>query len=175
MPIKPRRSYEAGHRPKFLVVVDESEECDRAVYFAARRAARVGADVLMLAVVEPSEFRHFLGVGNVMLAEAEEEAGKRLETAATCVRAIARLEPQSTIREGDVAQEILSLIEEDEDISLLVLAAGGGPEGPGPLVSTLAGKGGSAIGFSGKGLAAFPVPIAIVPGQLGDAEIDALA
>ena len=36
-----RRSYEAGHKPKLLVVVDDTAECDRAVYFAAgeRRAS----------------------------------------------------------------------------------------------------------------------------------------
>ena len=43
-----RRSYEAGHKPKFLVVIDETPECDRAVYFASRRAARIGASVVML-------------------------------------------------------------------------------------------------------------------------------
>ena len=32
---KKRRSYEAGHSPKFLVVIDDSPECDRAAYFAA--------------------------------------------------------------------------------------------------------------------------------------------
>ena len=37
-----RRSYEAGHKPKFLVVIDDTEECDRAVYFASQRAARTG-------------------------------------------------------------------------------------------------------------------------------------
>ena len=30
-----RRSYEAGHKPKWLVVIDDTAECDRAVYFAA--------------------------------------------------------------------------------------------------------------------------------------------
>ena len=39
MSAKRRRTYEAGHRPKFLVVIDETPECDRAVYFAARRAS----------------------------------------------------------------------------------------------------------------------------------------
>ncbi len=170
MPVKPRRSYEAGHRPKFLVVVDETPECGRAVHFAARRASRVGADIAMLAVVEPSEYRHFLGVGEVIMAEASDEARKRLDASAALIRRLAGLQPQEVVREGVPAEEIVALIEEDEDISLLVLAAGDGPEGPGPLLTALAGK-----GFAGRGLGSFPVPIAIVPGGLGDAEIDALA
>ena len=35
-----RRSYEEGHRPKYLIVIDGSEECGRAIYFAAKRCAR---------------------------------------------------------------------------------------------------------------------------------------
>ena len=30
-----RRSYEAGHSPKWLVVIDDTPECDRAVYLPA--------------------------------------------------------------------------------------------------------------------------------------------
>ena len=45
---KKRRSYEAGHSPKFMVVIDDSPECDRALYFASRRALRAGATVLVL-------------------------------------------------------------------------------------------------------------------------------
>ena len=48
---KKRRSYEAGHSPKFMVVIDDSPECDRALYFASRRALRIGATVLMLRVI----------------------------------------------------------------------------------------------------------------------------
>ena len=33
-------------KPKYLVVIDESPECDRAVYYASRRAARTGASVV---------------------------------------------------------------------------------------------------------------------------------
>ena len=66
---------------------------------------------------------------------------------------------------GFYGDAIVALIEEDEDIALLVLAAGTGKDGPGPLVSTLAGK------VSGS----FAIPIAIVPGHLSDDEIDALA
>ena len=60
---------------------------------------------------------------------------------------------------------IVELIEADQDISFLVLAAAAGQQGPGPLVASVA----------AKGSAAFPVPVVIVPGTLGDDEIDALA
>lgn len=161
---KPRRSYEAGHRPKFLVVIDETPECDKALYFAARRAGRIGADLLMLWIINPPDFQHWLGVGEVMKAEAEDEANRALEAASVRARAVAAIEPQRAIRTGSRSEEIVKLIEEDEDISLLVLAAGSGSEGPGPLVT-----------YVMKVAASFPVPIAIVPGQLADKEIDMLA
>ena len=31
-----RQSFEEGHRRKFLVVIDDTEECDRAVVYAAK-------------------------------------------------------------------------------------------------------------------------------------------
>jgi hypothetical protein len=68
-------------------------------------------------------------------------------------------------RVGSKVEEIVKLIEEDEDISFLVLAAGIGKDGPGPLVSTLAGRTSST----------FPIPVVIVPGGLSEEEIDALA
>ena len=72
-----RRSYEAGHRPKFMVVIDKTPECARAVHFAARRAARTGASMVMLAVVDPPDNFEWIGVGEAMIEEAREEAEKR--------------------------------------------------------------------------------------------------
>ncbi|MBL8590063.1 MAG: universal stress protein, partial [Methylobacteriaceae bacterium] len=69
------------------------------------------------------------------------------------------------IRTGAPGQEIVALIEEDEDISYLVLAAGVGSDGPGPLVSTIA----------GAAAASFPIPVVIVPGGLEEADIDAMS
>lgn len=160
-----RRAYEPGHRPKFMAVVDETLECSRAVRFAARRAARIGSTVLLVAIVAPPEFTQWLGVGEVMEAEGLAEAERRLEAAAETVRAVAGLEPEKQVRTGIKAEEILKLIEQDEDVAILVLAAGADADGPGPLVSTLAGR------SSGT----FPVPLAIVPGHLSDSEIDTLA
>ena len=160
-----RRSYESGHRPKFMVVVDDTPECARAVHFAARRASRTGASMVMLAVVDPPDNFEWIGVGETMIAEAQEEAEKALEDAAREARSAAGLDPEQVIRIGTKTAEIVKLIDEDEDISFLVLAAGSGKEGPGPLVSSIAGKAAST----------FPIPIVIVPGSLSDDEIDALA
>ena len=159
-----RRSFETGHKRKYLVVIDDTEECDRAVYFAARRAARVGATVVMLRVIETHDRnQQWLGVADVMKAEAHEEATASLDKYATRANGIAGITAERVVREGDTAAEILRLIEEDEDIAILVLAAGTGKQGPGPLVSSL----GSTAGE-------YPIPVAIVPGHLSDAELDAL-
>jgi nucleotide-binding universal stress UspA family protein len=148
-----------------MVVVDKTPECARAVHFASRRAARTGASMLMLAVVDPPDNFEWIGVGEAMIEEASEEATKLLEAAAREARSAAGVEPEQVIRVGNRSDEIIKLIREDEDVSFLVLAAGSGKEGPGPLVSTLAGRSAST----------FPIPIVIVPGSLTDEEIDALA
>jgi nucleotide-binding universal stress UspA family protein len=163
--VKRRRSYETGHRPKFLAVVDDSEECAKAVRFAARRCARLGASIVLLGVVTPPADETWLGVGDMVQADAEAEAQELIDAAAASVRSLAGLEPEKVVRTGVKADEMVKLIEADEDISLLVLAAGTGRDGPGPLVSALA----------GKGAGTFPIPVAIVPGHLADEEIDALA
>lgn len=163
--VKRRRSYETGHRPKFLAVVDDSPECAKAVRFAARRCARLGASIVLLGVITPPADETWLGVGEMVQADAEAEAEELIDAAAAAVRSLAGLEPEKVVRTGAKADEMVKLIDADEDISLLVLAAGTGRDGPGPLVSALA----------GKGAGTFPIPVAIVPGHLADEEIDALA
>jgi nucleotide-binding universal stress UspA family protein len=164
MPRK-RRSYEAGHKPKLLVVIDDTEECDRAVYFASRRAARIGGNVVMLRVIEMlDQGQQWLGVADVMRAEAQDEADAVLSKYAARANGIAAITPERAVREGDKAEEILKLIDEDEDIFVLVLGAGTGSEGPGPLVTSI-----------GRTAGDFPIPLAIVPGHLTDEEIDALS
>jgi nucleotide-binding universal stress UspA family protein len=160
-----RRSYESGHKPKFLVVLDETQECDRAVYFASRRAARVGAVVIMLRVIEPGMRNQvWLKVAEIMRAEELEQAHAMLEKYAARAKEVAGVAAEGLIREGDKAAEILRVIEADEDIAAIVLAAGTEKEGPGLLVTELARTAGN-----------YPIPIAIVPGHLSDAELDALS
>src|SRR5206468_8992931 len=93
-----RRSYEAGHRPKFLVIIDDTPECDRAVYYASRRAARTGATLLMLLVIEPEERPQlWLGVAELMRAEAQDAANAVLDRFAARANGAAGITPERAI------------------------------------------------------------------------------
>jgi nucleotide-binding universal stress UspA family protein len=158
-----RRSYEAGHKRKYLVVIDETEECDRAVYWAAKRAGRTKSQIVMLRIIDTGEQQQqWLGVADIMKAEALEAANNAFDKYAARAKDISNITPDRVIREGAPAEEITKLIDEDADIGILVLAAGTEKEGPGPLVSSLIKNAGS-----------FPIPVAIVPGHLSDEDIDA--
>ena len=160
-----RRSYETGHKPKCLVIVDETAEWDRAVYYASRWAIRVDGGVVMLRIIEnEDQNQQWLGVADIMRAEAHEEANAALDRASGRANGIAAITPERVIREGDPAEQLLDVIEKDVDIAMLVLAANPGPEGPGPLIATMANTVGT-----------FPIPVVIVPGDLSDVEIDALS
>ncbi len=160
-----RRSYESGHKPKCLVIVDDTAEWDRAVYYAARWAVRVGGGVVMLRVIELEDSnQQWLGVADIMRAEAHEGANAALDRASGRANGIAAITPERVIREGNPTEEMLDVIDKDVDIAMLVLAASGGGEGPGPIITTLA-----------KTVGAFPIPVTIVPGNLTDDDIDALS
>ena len=147
------------------MIVDDSAEGDRAVYYASRWAVRSGGGVVMLRIIETEDQnQQWLGVADIMRAEAHEEANTVLDRAAGRANGIAAITPERLIREGDPIEQILAAIDEDIDIAMLVLAANPGAEGPGPLVTLIA----SAVG-------SFPVPVMIVPGDFADADIDALS
>src|SRR5438132_4804559 len=87
-----RRSYETGHKPKCLVIVDDSAEWDRAVYYASRWAVRVGGGVVMLRVIETEDQnQQWLGVADIRRAEADEEANAAAGRAASRANGIAAI------------------------------------------------------------------------------------
>jgi len=151
-------------RRKFLVIVDTSPESQVALRFAARRAQHTGGIVTLLCVVQPADFQQWAGVERLMREEAFQEAEKLLHEAAKAVHDITGSMPELLTREGRSAEEIRALIREDSAVSILVLAAGTSNDGPGPLVSAIAGQGGG-----------YAIPVTVVPGNLSDEAIDALA
>ncbi len=73
-----RKSNEEGHRRKFLVVVDETPECDRAIVYAAKRAARTGGVVTLVFIIAPGDFQHWLGVEDIMRRKPRKKPRQRL-------------------------------------------------------------------------------------------------
>lgn len=148
---------------KFLVVLDDSRECLNAMRFAAMRAARTGGGVTVLSVVPPDEFRHWVGVGELMREEARERIQAHFDVFAKWMRDRQGVHPELVIREGEPVPEIIAQIREDPEIGVLVLGAGTDKADPGPLVTQLSKQSGN-----------LPVPITIVPGTLSKERLEAI-
>lgn len=148
----------------FLVVVDDTPELLTALRYASRRAKRTGGVVAMLYVIEPIEQQLSSTVNDLMRQEAREQGEEVLHRFSELVLSLTGQLPRTIVREGTKRDELLKLIAEDPSISILVLGAATGAEGPGPLVTTMAGKQAGTL----------RVPITIVPGSLDEAQIDAI-
>lgn len=153
-----------NHPRTFLLVVDSSAELSAALRFACRRALHTNGNVALFHAVEPSDFHHFATIADLMETEARSEAEKLLQRVAADVNQQTGKMPTLFLREGDTNEQLLAVIEEHPDVSVLVLGAGTGEDGPGPLVSALSGR------LAGK----ITLPVTIVPGNLTIEEIDAL-
>jgi nucleotide-binding universal stress UspA family protein len=152
------------YKRKFLVVVDESPECAKAVTFAALRVRRTGGVVVLLSVIESDNFQHWLGVEEVMRAEAYEATQALQARHAASIAAYGSIKVERVIREGKKTDAVEAQIAEDPDVAILVLAAADSSEGPGPLVASIAARGANA----------FRVPVTVVPGTISDADLAAL-
>ncbi|MGR3624901.1 MAG: universal stress protein [Limimaricola sp.] len=148
---------------KFLVILDDTRECLHAMRFAAMRAGKTGGGVTILSVIPPDEFNHWVGVGEIMRAEARERIEVHFEVFAKWMRDRQNVHPDLVVREGEIVPEILAQIREDEQIGVLVLGAGSDRKGPGPLVTQLTREAGS-----------LPVPITIVPGDISKERLAAI-
>ena len=146
---------------KFLVVLDDSRECLNAMRFAAMRARSTGGGVEILSIIPPDEFNHWIGVGDLMRAEARERIEAHFNVFAKWMRDKQQIDPELVIREGEPVEEILAQVREDPEIGVLVLGAATGKGGPGPLVTALT-----------KNAGALPMPITVVPGELSKEQLE---
>jgi nucleotide-binding universal stress UspA family protein len=147
----------------FLVVVDETPECAKALRFAALRAQHTGARVALLHVLKPSQFLQWGGVQKDMEAEAEDNGRAVLAAKAAEVEALTGLRPGVRLTRGRAADAVMDVLQSDRSIRALVLAAAAKGR-PGPLVEH----------FSGDAAGTLPCMVMIVPGGIADAELDRL-
>ena len=156
------RSHTAAQDPvgrrKILVVADDAAETRLALSFAALRASHTGGHLTILYVIEPSEFEHWVSVGETMRQEAYEVGEELLKGFADAAYEEAGVLPELIIKEGAKRDVVVELLGEEPDIAFMVLGAAVGKEGPGDLVT----------GFVTRPetLGSRPVPVVIVPGGM---------
>jgi nucleotide-binding universal stress UspA family protein len=98
-----------------------------------------------------------------MREETRERIHAHFEVFAKWMRDRQGVDPELVIREGEPVTEIMSQVQDDPEIGVLVLGAGTGRKGPGPLVTQLSKSSGS-----------LPIPVTIVPGDLSKERLEAI-
>ncbi len=144
----------------YLVVIDDSAEAKSALRFAARRAARTGGSVEILALIEQPEFLQWGGVQATMEEEARLRAEAMVLEASGAIMDEAGVRPTITVRQGDPVKAVTEVLKEREDVAALVLGAAEGA--PGPLVAH----------FAGTIAGSLPCALVIVPGGLSEEALD---
>ncbi|MFT8244816.1 universal stress protein [Roseomonas sp. BN140053] len=146
----------------FLVVVDDSPERRVALRYACLRVRKSGGRVALLRITEPVELQEWASVGALMQEEQRQDAEQLLAGLGTEVQELTGGLPLLLIREGEPVEEILSLLEEDPRISILVLASAPAGSTPGPLITALVGRQSPRL----------RCPLTVVPGGMSDAELE---
>jgi nucleotide-binding universal stress UspA family protein len=137
----------------FLVLVDETREMSVALRYASMRAKAVNGQVALIHVTPPMGMQLWRAVEEQVAFEARREAETRLQMIATQSQEMSGRMAIYHLREGNVREELLRLLEEDHNISVLVLAAAKGQQGPGAMVNYL----------SGRGMSRLKMPFVVVP------------
>lgn len=148
----------------YLVVIDDNDESRVALRFAARRAAKTGGAVEIVALIPPPEFVQWGGVQAAMEEEARLRAEALVAQAAGELIEDTGLRPSITVRVGEPVAIVREMLEQRPETAALVLGAAASGA-PGPLVAHFAGN------DSGK----MPCPVMIIPGSLSNEAVDRLS
>lgn len=148
---------------KVLVLVNNHFSTRAAVNWAAHWAVRTGDEVALLHVIEPEGMLNIGMIQDMVRAEAWAEAERLLGTFAPLAEKLTGRPPVHIIREGPLKETVRTVIKEEEDkLSMLVVAASHREKGPAPLIGYLASRMGSRV----------QVPLVLVPGSLTAEKID---
>ena len=149
-------------KEKFLAVFDGTDECKSAVRYASRRAQINSADLLIVATIDTVEFTYWLNVNSKMIDNIEKESKEMLNDLSKEIHSYSDINCDYIIEHGSKLEVVKKLIDDDQSISLLILASNKKDKKPGILVETISG-----VGYS--------IPVVVLPGSLNDDSIDKLA
>ena len=153
-----------GDGGTYLIIADGSDEFEIAAYYASRLVLARRAGLAIAHITDLEDFVHWGKVEAIMRHDLRVQAEKDLWSIAKDINEEHELFPSLYIREGQMTDKILEIIEEDKSIRGLILASSSNNNNQGPLVSY----------FSGKGMGRLRTPIIIVPGHLDKEAINAI-
>ena len=150
-----------------LVIADGSKEMDVALKYACARSKKTSRKIMIASFIQPLDVLTTQGVTEIMQNEAREEAEKKIKFASDVVKKSTGDMPVINIREGELIQELKNLINEEKNISVLVLGANVDEKekNPGPIINSLV----------SKELSNFRIPIMIVPGNFSNEHISLIS
>ena len=140
----------------FLVFVDGSDEMEVALLFACTRAKKTNGHIILTNIIKPLDVLTTKSITDIMKNEAREEAETMLHKASGYVKEETGITPTLHVREGEQIEELIKLIQEEKNISELILAASMDEKGPGPIISSI---------ITTKNYSKLNIPIIIVPGN----------
>jgi nucleotide-binding universal stress UspA family protein len=146
-----------------LVIADKTQEMSTALEYACARSKKTGRKIIIATFIVPLDVLTTQGVAEIMKNEAREEAEKILYNAASIVKESTGTMPILQTREGEAIKELKKLIEEEENINVLVLAANANEaeKNPGPIINAL----------MAKEISTLRIPVMIVPGNFSKEHI----
>jgi|GEM_PF-859365 len=151
---------------KVLVLVNNHLSTRAAVSWAAHWAMRTGDEIVLLHVIEPDALLNIGMIQDVVRAEAWQAAERLLGTFSGLAERLTGHPPVHLIREGPLKETVRAVVKEQEEhLSMLVLAASHREKGPAPLIGYLASRMGSRV----------RVPLVLVPGSLTLEQIDEIS
>tara|TARA_Y100000590_G_scaffold400972_1_gene485510 strand:+ start:2886 stop:3350 length:465 start_codon:yes stop_codon:yes gene_type:complete len=144
-----------------LVIADDTKEMKVALQYACARSKKTDRKIIIATFIEPLDVLTTQGVQEIMKNEAREEAELKLQKASAIVKDATGLIPILQLREGKVIDELITLIEEEKDINVLVLAANVDEKGPNPIINAL----------TIKEYSRLRIPVMIIPGNFSKEHI----
>lgn len=161
-----QESEKSRNPSKVLVCVDKNEESRIAVRFAAWKAKKTNGVLEILHVIEPpSDLQGFASLADKMKDERREETEGLLQSLADEAHKACEITPILMVQEGEIVEQIITAVEDDMEINLLILASAPESQRYSKLISQLSNQ-------SGKKLT---IPMMIIPGNLTDQQIEELS
>lgn len=150
--------------PKFLVCVDQHEESVAALKFACMKSLTRGAIVDIIHILPPADFQTLGMIADRMNEERRAAGEALLRKLSDEVQQQYGITPGLILREGAAGDELLKIMTEMPDVSVLIVGTAQHMKGRGKLAAWLAGQLGQKL-F---------IPLLMVPGNLTDEQIRAL-